>query len=274
MALVRPGNALLVWDNVCLFRGDVGKVSNYKLGTDIFVGVTVNGEPDQLCGTFFAKGANRDAYKGSLQSRADLGEFVIKVGTAHPDGNASLAECKALDDGFDGGIAICFYVELPKQHETASNHGQRVTLLVEPAVLSGKKYFVDMVAAASALPDPREVVVAAWAFAVEVGLFAFQHALHWHMIDFRLENLYVYDGGVGMLDFEHVVPRASTLSRLAGAFIQFLKDATHLLPEEYHQRWEKVHSAVRCVSQTNYCLEERCIQRFFIWFHSLRGKGV
>ena len=105
-----------------------------------------------------------------------------------------------------------------------------------------------------------------WAFAVEVGLFAFQHALHWHMIDFRLENLYVYDGGVGMLDFEHVVPRASKLSRLAGAFIQFLKDATHLLPEEYRQRWEKVHSAVRCVSQTNYCLEERYIQRYFADF--------
>ena len=123
-AIVRPGNGVLVWDNMWCFRGWLGKLSNYKLGTEISVAVKVNGAADELNGTFFAKGANRDVYKGSLRRRTDLGEFVIKAGTAHPNSNASLAECKIMDDGFDGGIAICFYVELSKEHETALNHGQ------------------------------------------------------------------------------------------------------------------------------------------------------
>ena len=144
-AIVRSGNGLLVWDNMCCFRGWPVKLSNYKHGTEVCVAVKVNGQADVLKGTMYSKGANRDVYKGSLQKRKDLGEFVIKAGTADPSGNASLAECQAPDLGFDGGIAICFYAELPQQHHTASNLGQVVTLLVEPAAHSGKKHVEDIV---------------------------------------------------------------------------------------------------------------------------------
>ena len=56
--IVRPGNGVLVWNNGWCFRGGPVQVSNFKLGTDISVAVKVNGEADELTGTFFAKGAN------------------------------------------------------------------------------------------------------------------------------------------------------------------------------------------------------------------------
>ena len=62
-AIVRPSNGVLVWDNMCCFRGWPVKLSNYKLGTEVCVAVKVNGEADELNGTFYAKGANRDVYK-------------------------------------------------------------------------------------------------------------------------------------------------------------------------------------------------------------------
>ena len=112
----------------------------------------------------------------------------------------------------------------------------------------------------------KEVIVAVWNFAVKVGKFAWVRALDWYMIDFRLENLYVYDGTVGLLDFEHAIRGGTLLTRLAEAYIQFLKDATCLLPVEYHQRWQQVHGSVRHVSRANYCLEAPYVHRYFAEF--------
>ena len=56
--IVRPGNGLVAWDSAdiwCFHREC--QLSNFKLGSELSLAVKVNGDPDELTGVFFAKGA-------------------------------------------------------------------------------------------------------------------------------------------------------------------------------------------------------------------------
>ena len=217
--LVRPGNGLLKWGGSCIFHGPREKVSGYMLGASACLKVVVGDVADELHVEFIAKGANRDVYKGRLKKHPRMGEWVVKAGTTLQEANASLAECKILETGFDGGIAICFYVELAQEHEYAGHKpGERVTVLVEPAVVTGQQHVRALVEEAQAHGGTREVVVSVWDFCVEVGMFAWLRAPNRYMIEFNLQNLYVYAGGVAMLDFENADSRSTKLTRVAGAF--------------------------------------------------------
>ena len=149
-------------------------------------------------------------------------------------------------------------------------------MVVEPAVLTGQQYVRQLVEVAQACGGLLEVVVTVWAFLVEVGMFAWVRAPLFYMIDFRVENLYVYQGGVGMLDFEHAVMAGTRLSRLGEAFVQFLKDAASLLPPEVQDKWPRVYSSVRSVSPDNYSLDtpHGYFQDFTAYVHHLFDVGA
>ena len=220
-AIVRPGNGLLQWNGECIFHGDPVKLSGYMLGSKARVEVMVGDECDVLNVEFIAKGANRDVYKGRLERHPELCEFVVKAGSTLHNANASLAEMKILETGYEGGIAICFYVELVQEHDYKGHFvGEQVTLIVEPAVVTGQQYVRQLVAVADAHGGTREVILSVWAFFMEVIMFVWLLAPKFYMIDFRLENLYVYEGGVAQLDFEHAANTGTKLTRLGEALIQ------------------------------------------------------
>ena len=103
--------------------------------------------------------------------------------------------------------------------------------MVEPVVKSAKEYFRDSMAVFGESEAKLAYAVAMELF-VEVGMFVMPLLGQWYMIDFRLENLYVFDGGVAYLDFEYVLSREKTLlKRLGDAYTQMLNDAKHWLPQ-------------------------------------------
>ena len=199
-AAVRPYTGLLAWHGAPEFLSPLNAGSNYELGHSLEMPVVVGGAEDVLEGVYICRGANRDVYRCVLRARRDLGGFVLKVGTTRYGQNASLSELLLLELGFRGGIAVCFYAELPRTHMTALHMGYHVTILVEPVVMVAKDYLRNCMTRFRG-DETAEALVVAWELAKEVGLWVLSQARQWYMIDFRLENLYVYHGGVAYMGF-------------------------------------------------------------------------